>query len=153
GRHTRVPGARPGGAGASEHGADEPRPRCPARLAQADARRVGGGRRRAAGIARAFVRRSDPRRRRADRDRRGRALPSGGQAGRARARSHSISDLRSTVRAGPMRTIRDFRLGAGVLCASLALSGMFFLFPQNGNAQYAIYEVIAAITVVSILWG
>jgi signal transduction histidine kinase len=52
-----------------------------------------------------------------------------------------------------MRTIRDFRLGAGVMCAGLALSGIFFLFPQNGIAQYTLYEVIAAAALLSVLWG
>jgi signal transduction histidine kinase len=52
-----------------------------------------------------------------------------------------------------MRTMSDFRLGAGVMGAGLALSGIFFLFPQNGNAQYALYEIIAAGAVLSILWG
>jgi len=52
-----------------------------------------------------------------------------------------------------MRTIRDFRLGAGVMCAGLALTGIFFLFPQNGIAQYTVYEVLAGAALLSILWG
>jgi signal transduction histidine kinase len=52
-----------------------------------------------------------------------------------------------------MTTSRDFGLGAGVLVLGLLLTGVFFLFPQNGNAQYAIYEAVAAITVVSIVVG
>jgi signal transduction histidine kinase len=57
------------------------------------------------------------------------------------------------VKTGRMRTIRDFRLGAGVTCAGLALSGIFFLFPQNGIAQYTVYEIVAVGAVLSILWG
>jgi signal transduction histidine kinase len=52
-----------------------------------------------------------------------------------------------------MRGIRDSRLWAGVMCAGLALSGIFFLFPQNGTVQYALYEVLAAGALLSVLWG
>ena len=52
-----------------------------------------------------------------------------------------------------MGGIRDSRLWAGVLCAELALSAIFFLFPQNGIVQYALYEVIAAGALLSVLWG
>src|SRR5579864_1748019 len=52
-----------------------------------------------------------------------------------------------------MRIPREFRLGAGVLGTGLLLTAVFFLFPQNGNAQYAIYEAIAAITFASIVAG
>jgi signal transduction histidine kinase len=52
-----------------------------------------------------------------------------------------------------MTISRDFGLGAGVLALGLLLTGIFFLFPQNGNAQYAIYEAIAGIAVASIVVG
>jgi signal transduction histidine kinase len=52
-----------------------------------------------------------------------------------------------------MTISRDFGLGAGVLATGLLLTGVFFLFPQNGNAQYAIYELVAAMTVASIVVG
>lgn len=52
-----------------------------------------------------------------------------------------------------MRISRDFALGAGVLATGLLLCGVFFLFPQNGNVQYAIYEAIAGMAYVSIIVG
>jgi signal transduction histidine kinase len=52
-----------------------------------------------------------------------------------------------------MRGIRDLRLWARVMCAGLALSGIFFLFPQNGIVQYALYEVIAVGALLSVMWG
>jgi signal transduction histidine kinase len=52
-----------------------------------------------------------------------------------------------------MRISRDFGLGAVVLGTGLLLTGVFFLFPQNGDAQYATYEAIAGIAVVSIAAG
>ena len=59
----------------------------------------------------------------------------------------------SKVGGGPMTISRDFGLGAGALATGLLLTGVFFLFPTNGNAQYAIYEVVAAMTVASVVVG
>ena len=52
-----------------------------------------------------------------------------------------------------MRVSRDYRLGAGILGAELALSGIYFLFPSSVVAQDTIYEIFGGGCVVAILWA
>src|SRR5579872_7481834 len=52
-----------------------------------------------------------------------------------------------------MRVSRDYRLGAGVLGAELALSGIYFLFASSVDTQDAIYELFGGGCVVAILWA
>jgi signal transduction histidine kinase len=57
------------------------------------------------------------------------------------------------VQAGLMVALREFRLGAAVLCTGLVLSAVYFLLPSGGNAQLVLYEVFGGGSVASILWG
>ncbi|HEY2072421.1 MAG TPA: HAMP domain-containing sensor histidine kinase [Gaiellaceae bacterium] len=52
-----------------------------------------------------------------------------------------------------MRVSRDFRLGAGVLCAELVLSGVYFLFSSSVDTQDAIYELFGGGCVLAIVWA
>lgn len=52
-----------------------------------------------------------------------------------------------------MTISRDFALGCAVLVTGLLLSGVYFLFPANGDAQGVIYEALAVAAVASIAAG
>jgi signal transduction histidine kinase len=51
-----------------------------------------------------------------------------------------------------MHVSRDFRLGAGILAAELALSGVYFVI-SGTNVQDAIYELFGGGCVVAIAWS
>jgi signal transduction histidine kinase len=51
-----------------------------------------------------------------------------------------------------MLVSRDFRLGAGILAAELALSGIYFLVSST-NAQDAVYELFGGGCVAAIAWS
>ena len=51
-----------------------------------------------------------------------------------------------------MDVSRDFRLGAGILAAELALSGAYFLVSST-NAQDAIYELFGGGCVLAVAWS
>ncbi|HEY8029648.1 MAG TPA: HAMP domain-containing sensor histidine kinase [Gaiellaceae bacterium] len=52
-----------------------------------------------------------------------------------------------------MGVLRDYRLGAGILGAELALSGIYFVFASSLVTQDAIYELFGGGAVVAILWA